>query len=193
SFAASGASASLMGEYWDVAPNTIATIDQAINAVSGGADPTTATFTSSDIKYGDPNTNWVIGDLANFLQADAGSIVGSNTNFQESVVRLTGKVVLNDGDQIDVTSDDGFRLIIGGTTVSEFLGLRPPNNTTSAVWNGGSGMFHATLWYFEGQRTQAQLISNLGGFAAPIPVPASALMLISALGGVVVMRRRKKA
>ena len=193
SFAASGASAALMGEYWDVAPNTISTIDQAITAVGGGAAATTATFTSSSIAYGDPNTNWAIGDLANFLQGDAGSILGSNTNFQESVLRISGTVALSDGDQINVTSDDGFRLIIDGNIVSQFTGIRAPNNTTSATWNGGSGLFSATLWYFEGQMTQAQLASNLGEYAAPIPVPASALLMVSALGGIAVMRRRKKA
>lgn len=191
---ASAASAStLQGEFWDVAPNTIATIDDAIAAVGGGTAATTATFTSTSIAYGDAGTNWAIGSLSDFLNADAGSIVGTNSgSIQESVIRLTGMVTLNDGDLIDVTSDDGFRLFIGGSMFTEFNGLRGPNNTTSATWNGGSGTFAATLWYFEGNVTQAQLQSNLGRYAAPVPVPASALLLLTSLAGFGAWRRKSR-
>ena len=190
---ASGASAAtLSGEYWDLPSNSISNINQAIAAVASLT--TTATFDATDINYGDSANNWRIASLTTFLAGDSGSITGTDDgNMQESVFRIFGKVSLNDGDQINVTSDDGFRLIIGGNTFSEFLGIRAPNNTTSGVWAGGSGIFEASLWYFEGQETQAQLKSNLVAYAAPVPVPASAFLLISAIGGIAAMRRRKKA
>ncbi|WP_227271174.1 IPTL-CTERM sorting domain-containing protein [Roseobacter weihaiensis] len=191
----SGASAAtLSGEFWDLPANTISNIDQAIAAVGGGADPTTATFDSSSINYGDAGANFVIGSLSNFLQGDAGSISGSDpASMQESVFRISGLVTLADGDQIDVTSDDGFRLIIGGNTLSEFTGIRAPNNTTSAVWGGGAGTFQAELWYFEGQFTQAQLQSNLTNFVTPVPLPAGMVLMMTALGGFGIMRRRRKS
>jgi hypothetical protein len=191
--AGSGASAAtLAGEFWSVAPDTIASIDEAIAAVSGGTDPTTATFTSTDIDYGDAGTNWDIGSLSDFLNADAGSIVGGDPYMQESVFRFTGLVSLNFGDIIDVTSDDGFRLFIDGAVLSESVGLRGPNNTTFGNWGGASGTYTATLWYFEGNETQAQLISNLGDFAV-VPLPAGAVLMLTALGGFGVMRKRRKS
>lgn len=193
-FASGASAATLKGEFWDVASDTIATIDQAIAAVDGGADPTTATFTSTGIDYGDASTGWDIGSLSDFLNADAGSIVGTDSaNIQESVFRLTGKVALTDGDSINVTSDDGFRLIIGGSTFSEFTGLRGPTGSTTATWSGGTGVFDATLWFFEGNETQVRLTSDLGNYATEVPVPASALLLLTAIGGIGAMRRRRKA
>lgn len=194
--------ATLSGTFWDApddtggglpAPGTFSTIDGAITYALGNAAD--ATFTSTSVNYGD-GPGWDIGTLTDFLNADAGSIAPAGAGalyFQESVIRLTGKVALNDGDQIDVTSDDGFRLIIGGSTFSEFTGLRAPNNTTSAIWNGGSGVFDATLWYFEGNETQAQLRSNLGDYATVVPLPAGAILMLTAMGGLGLMRARRKS
>ena len=101
--------------------NPFATIGAAIaNATSNDPD---ATFTSTSISDGD-GAGFTIGRLADFLNADAGSIVGDSTaNFQDPVPGVTGLSFLTTGDEIGVTSDDGFVPAIGGRGFSRFDGL----------------------------------------------------------------------
>jgi hypothetical protein len=175
------------GTFWDAPANTLATINDAI--AFAGANAPTATFQSTSINYGD-GPGWAIGSLSDFLNADAGSIVGTNpASIQESVFRLTGFSQLTNGQSISVTSDDGFRLFVDGNLFSEFTGIRAPNQTTSLTWLGATGAYSIELWYFEGQFTQAQLVSNL----APVPVPAAAALLLTALGGLGMVARRRSA
>lgn len=181
----------LSGHFWDVAPDTITSIDEAIAAVAGGTVARTAGFKATSIDYGDASTDWAVGSLSEFLNADAGSIVGTDVpDIQESVFRLTGSVLLENGQDVWVTSDDGFRLIIAGSLFSEDVGLRGPYSTTTGTWLGATGIYDVTLWYFEGHAWQGRLSSNL---VPAIPVPASALLLISALAGLGVGLRRRRA
>jgi hypothetical protein len=176
------------GTFWNAPSNTLSNISQAITFAGNNA--ATATFTSTGINYGDASTNWDIGSLADFLNADSGTInpnsVGTNY-FQESVILITGVARFVNGQQYTVTSDDGFRLSVGNTLLSTFAGIRAPNNSTSATWTGVTGNYTFSLWYFEGQETQAQLVSNI----TPVPVPAAGLLLVGALGGLAALRRRK--
>lgn len=189
---ATGATAStLAGEFWDAPAVSLATIDDAITYA--GSNASDATFTSTGIDYGNVATGWAIGDVDDFLKGDSPGGAAGTTDFQESVLKISGSVTLADGDSINVTSDDGFRLIIGGSTFTEFNGLRGPGGSTTGIWAGGAGTFAATLWYFEGNVTQAQLISNLGDYATVVPLPAGMVLMLTALGGLGVMRRRAKA
>lgn len=195
----------LSGEFWDAPGNSIANINDGIAYATSNA--ATATFTSTAINYGDSTTNWDIGTTANFLQADSGSLnpaAAGALYFQESVLRLSGQVSINTGDIVTVTSDDGFRLIINGVQLNPGIdnagincgsdeGIRPPGCTNNMEWMGPSGTYAATLWYIEGNESQAQLISNLGAYATPVPIPAAGFLLIGALGGLAALKRRKKA
>lgn len=179
------------GEFWKVAPDSIASIDEAIAIVGGGSAAPTATFKSTVIDYGDASTNWAIGSLSDFLNADAGSISGTNVpDMQESVFRISGTTFLENGEDVWVTSDDGFRLIIDGGTFSEEVGLRGPYSTTSTAWTGATGFYDVTLWYFEGHTWQGRLESNL---VPQIPLPASLVLFISALAGLGIGFRRRRA
>lgn len=185
----SATAATFTGTFWDAPANSFATIDAAIAyATSNDAD---ATFTSSSISYGD-GPGFAIGTLGDFLNADAGSIVGDSTvNFQESVLRLTGFSFLTTGDEISVTSDDGFVLNIGGSEFSRFTGIRGPNSNTTTTFNGPTGRYAIDFWYFEGQITRARLESNLA--PAPIPLPAGGLLLLTALAGGGALARVRRA
>lgn len=198
----SASAATFNGTFWDAPANEFNPegafigdasgpgMQNAIDYALAQASPT-ATFTSTSINYGD-GPGWGIGSLSDFLNADAGSIIGTNpSSIQESVIRITGVASFVNGQQYTVTSDDGFRLIVDGSILSEFGGLRGPNNSTSATWTGATGNYGFTLWYYEGNVTQAQLQANLT--PAPIPVPAAGVLLLSALGGLSLARRRKKA
>jgi hypothetical protein len=184
----SAGAASFNGTFWNAPASTFATITDAIGfATSNTPD---ATFQSTAIAYGD-TPGFAIGSLSDFLNADAGSIVGDGgVNFQESVLRLTGFSFLTTGDAITVTSDDGFLLNIGGSEFSRFEGLRGPNGTTSNAFAGPTGRYAVELWYFEGQTRQARLASNLT--PAPIPLPAGGLLLLTALAGGGILARRRK-
>jgi hypothetical protein len=70
----------------------------------------------------------------------------------------------------------------------EFGGIRPPGGTTTATWTGATGGYMIDFWYYEGNETQAQLISNV----APVPLPAAGWMLLAGLGGMAALRRRQK-
>lgn len=186
---ASACAASFNGTFWDAPANSFASITAAIGYANANAPD--ATFTATSIAYGD-GPGFGIGTLADFLNADAGSIVGDGgVNFQESVLRLTGFSFLSTGDEITVNSDDGFALNIGGTELMRFEGLRGPGGTSSTIFGGPSGNYAVELWYFEGNPSQARLDANLA--PAPIPLPAGGLLLLSALAGGGVLARRRRA
>jgi hypothetical protein len=188
SVGAAAQAAPFTGSFWNAPANTLATIGDAITYATI-TDPTAdATFTTSVINYGDASKNWLIGTLSNFLNGNASNLSSNGgTNFQESVILITGVATFVNGQQYKVTSDDGFRLTVNNSVLSEFTGIRAPNNSTPAIWTGATGNYAFSLWYFEGQRTQAQLQANL----VPVPLPAGGLLLLGGLAGLAALGRRK--
>lgn len=212
--AGSGATAATMnGEFWDAPGGTVANVTDGITQ-AGLIGAATATWTVTDINYGDPDDPtraWDIEDLQGFLSGDnvndplgdALSIVGNGlTDFQESVIRISGLVRFAAGDVVTVTSDDGFRLLLDGVAAapnpttgcsnSTIEGIRPPG-CTNTITGIAPGSYFAELWYIEGNETQAQLQSNLADYATVVPLPAGAVLMLTAMGGLGLMRARRKS
>lgn len=149
----------LNGAYWDAGP--FMSIATAI-AYASGHTPT-ATFLSSKVDYpnGAAHVTPDTTTLAAFLGADAGSLSGHGSDIVEtSIFRFTGFVNILDAFDlnpaapgIDVTfrvgSDDGFRLVIGGHTVTEFSGERPFGYSYGVARFNSAGLYPLNLTYFE--------------------------------------------
>lgn len=195
--------ATFKGYFWDAPAETFnangteignpngAGLQNAIDYANSLIDTPTATFSATALNYGDAGTNWDIGSLSEFLNADAGSISSDTANIQESVFKFVGKAYFEDGMDYWVTSDDGFRLVVNGNdNVFEYGGNRAPGSTSTVTWDRGTGIFDIVLWYYEGNETQVQLVSNI----APVPLPASGLLVLGAMGGLgLAARRRNKS
>ncbi|MEM7566924.1 MAG: PA14 domain-containing protein [Pseudomonadota bacterium] len=150
------------------------------------SNPTFATFTATTLDYPQGVVS-AVGDLANFLGADAASLsdpaLGS-TAMQNMVFVIEGYLDVPAGasHSFAVRSDDGFRLQVNGNTEIEFLNPRGPG-TTSTAGAGVTlteGLHHIRLTYWErGGGEALEVTSSLmgGGFlggsvlqSAPDPV-----------------------
>nr|WP_246506578.1 Ig-like domain-containing protein [Kistimonas asteriae] len=146
-----GSPTGLRGEVFET-NNAINNLVDLGNLMDGGA---TATFTATNLDYSDSSAT-----IGAFLGTDADSLsqnIGGNA--METVgFRLTGFIQLTAGEHdFTVTSDDGFRLTIGGEPVSEFFGLRGAEGTTAAFEAPADGFYSFELTYWEnggGERLQ---------------------------------------
>ena len=171
-----------------------------------GAD---ATFTSSGLDYpqlGGSNSASNSGLLKDFLGTDWASLV-NNTSFRSiddttvnnaSVFQFTGSIALLNGtNSFSIASDDGFELKVGGVVVGSFEGTRAIGNPTTFDYSSDGGIEDFQLSFFEDQNSQVGLYGTLNGAVienvAPVPLPASSLLLLGGLGGLVALRRKKKA
>lgn len=185
--------ATFQGEFWDAngGVRSLARADEIIAA----SDPT-AIFTSTAIDY--PNGNQGSfssrSSLADFLGADAGSIIGDGSiDLRSSVFRFTGYLEIIPGvSNYGLFSDDGYRLTIDDDLVSQRNSPRGFRETsTDAIL--GSGIVPFELIFYENfGRTGVEFYIN-DALAAPsaVPLPASAPLLLLALGGLMVVRRQK--
>lgn len=186
--------ATFQGEFWDLsAPNF--SINQALNAISGVAP--TATFLSTAIDYPNGNQNVQRSNLtlAQFLGGDAASIVGNGTAaITTSVFRFTGLVNLVPGTQnFALGSDDGFRLTLNNTVVTEQNTPRGFRFTTIDS-DVGSGIVPFELIFYEnfGNTGVEFFIDNVLAVPAPVPLPATLPLGLAALSvfGFMGWRRR---
>lgn len=184
--------ATFFGEFWD-ASSPLSNLNDADAVISSQA--VTSTFTSTGIDYPNGSTTRIGSGttLANFLGSDAASIIGpSNSTLQRSVFRFTGFLELLAGPQLfTVGSDDGFRLTIGGTQISQRFSNRG-FATTSTTVDAGIGLTAFELIFYENSgRTGIEFaIDNAIATPAPVPLPQGLPLIAAALGALMILRRK---
>ena len=194
--AAPAAQAMTVGLFFD-SNKSFANVDAAIAFAAGReAD---AMFASSAIDY-PRGANTLNSDdtLAAFLGDDAVSLTaGADRRLATSVTVFRGWLNLAAGPQrFDVGSDDGFALTIGGTEISRFSNPRA-FTTTSVMADAGAGLTPFELVYYENSGRTGVRFSVDGavvtGAAPPsaIPLPATAQLVLLALGAMWLVRRRR--
>ncbi|MEM8631961.1 MAG: LamG-like jellyroll fold domain-containing protein [Pseudomonadota bacterium] len=150
------------------APGTpIWDIDDLEDLIDAG--PGDLTFTATTINYGSRRSDTTVSE---FLDHDAGSIAGGDGSAFEmgpSGLVLTGYIYIPAGvHEIEIISDDGFELTIGGVDFSDFQGRRATDSTKRVAEFEG-GLYEISLEYFDAHGSMA-LEMQLDG----LPVDASA-------------------
>lgn len=131
-----------------------------------------AEFVSDGVDY---QASW--GNLTEFLGDDAGTLTDSTAAGAEDqyALRLTGQIYLEAGvHTFDSTTDDGFRLTIGGEVVSEFTDPRAPDTSTGVAEVSQSGWYTIQVDYFEAWGQSALWITHsVNGGASSFIDPSS--------------------
>jgi hypothetical protein len=189
--------ATIMGEFWD-ASASLSDLADADAVIAAG--PATATFDVSALDYPSGPDSVVVDTttLSSCLGSDAGSLDPASAGALDmtySVFRFTGMLDLLPGDQeFSVGSDDGFRLTIDGSVVSDLDGLRP-YATTVVDADPGTGLVPFVLVYFENEGVTGVEFAIDGTIVAPfntavpIPAPLPFLLMTTALAALLVTRR----
>ncbi|MEM9811640.1 MAG: LamG-like jellyroll fold domain-containing protein [Pseudomonadota bacterium] len=127
-----------------------------------------ATFTATEIDYGSRDSETTISE---FLDHDSGSVTGNgDLEMGPSGLALTGFIYIPEGvHEIEVISDDGFSLELGGVDFMEFEGRRG-SDSTSRVSEFEGGLYRVELLYFDGGGGM-----DLDLYIDGLPVQSSAL------------------
>ncbi|MEM9432361.1 MAG: LamG-like jellyroll fold domain-containing protein [Pseudomonadota bacterium] len=143
----------------------IRSLEDAFEAATGTPE---LTFTASEILYGAKGSDTTV---AEFLDHDAGSIIGDGDAFEmgPSALSLSGYIYIPAGlHQIEVISDDGFVMQIGGVEFSEFDG--DDNGIgASRVAEFEGGLYEIDLLYYDERGSMA-----LGVAIDGLPIDQSA-------------------
>ncbi len=212
---ASAQAASFKGEFWDVAPfvsdanqgdfprgfefdSVLATLDTPPDVIfdvlvldyPNATTPRTADRIITGSRNGDVYTE--TATLGEFLGADASGLTATEQaiSLAGAVFRFSGFISVAAGDTVfDVTSDDGFRLSLGGVPLPDsFTGPRGFSNTPMIYTAPTAGTVAFELIYYDSgvtgaglfvQHDDAQLVPVSGPPA--IPLPASVWILMSGL------------
>lgn len=191
---ATGQAANFTGEFWKN-NRGFSNINQALNFIASSSPTATFQSTAIDDPNGATNTTRSSIRLANFLGVDAGSIVGNGlATIQTSVFRFTGFVDLLAGNQQLITgSDDGYRLTVNGTLISQQNRPRAFNTTTNNS-NPGEGRATFELLFYENYGNSGLEVSLDGELikASPIPLPAGFTLILSALAALGLLKWRNR-
>ncbi|MEM7489281.1 MAG: VPLPA-CTERM sorting domain-containing protein [Pseudomonadota bacterium] len=182
------------GEVYE-SDDRIGSLADALSIVADNAPD--ATFLSTGIDYPNGSADQVKSKtaIADFLGADGASLSAAVGAVKTTVFRFTGYLDLAAGQEtISLRSDDGFRLTIGGNVIGT-MDLRPFRETIFEV-DAGEGVTAFEIVFFENGGYTGIEFDIDGKTAAPaptpVPLPAGGLLLVTALGGIAVLRRRAK-
>ena len=135
------------------------------------------------------------GTIGNFLDSGGAIITGgidpnpAGNSVQNTLFYFTGQVTVQQGQQFNVTHDDGLQLLIGNTMVVNAPGPTPPV-VTPYTWNGPSGTYPFELAYAENSGLPGVLQIDLP--LANVPDGGSSLAMVSgALGLLGLVARRR--
>ncbi|MEM6637647.1 MAG: LamG-like jellyroll fold domain-containing protein [Pseudomonadota bacterium] len=150
------------------APGTAIHDIDDLEALASSGDPELL-FTATQMSYGGKKSSTTV---AEFLGEDAASIVGDGDAYEmgPSGLILNGYIYIPPGvHQIEVVSDDGFELNIGGVPYSDFQGKRPAESTAKTAEFEG-GLYQIDLSYFDASGSMSLMLMIDG-----LPVDESAL------------------
>ncbi|MDP5307749.1 Ig-like domain-containing protein [Paracoccus spongiarum] len=137
-----GYSSGLLGEVY--LGGSLRNLGDALRLMQGRP---TATFVSDGIDYRATN-----GSLVDLLGADASTLSDPRGHLlsDQFALRLTGQVYLEAGShRFYNTTDDGFRLTVNGSVVSEFGNARSSGTSQGVIQIAESGWYSINVDYFE--------------------------------------------
>ncbi|MAO93166.1 MAG: hypothetical protein CMM81_16705, partial [Rhodospirillales bacterium] len=154
------AGSGLSGQIFDTngSMNSLSAADALIAA--GGPD---VSFTATTVDYDGGST------VGGFLGSDGSGATGTTGATADTfVVKIVGYIKIEAGSHnFSVTSDDGFRLKIGGETVTEFVSDRSPETSNGSFNAPEDGLYPIEIVYWEnggGQELNVQMDgTTLGG------------------------------